>query len=151
MSRPRAILLLAALVCLAQALTTAWLRRLPVYLHVPNGLLRPLLMVGMTAGLLGLLFRRGEALSPGETLALLCGTAGGLANLMDTLYLGAVADFIPIAPGTLASPGDFLIIGGFLSFLPLSLRQARKGVGLYALYRHWRDQMHMHLVEGLRP
>lgn len=150
MSRLRTLLYLVILVCLAQALTAAAVPWLGAYYHAPADLLRPLLMAAMTAGLLVLVFWRGQSLSRGECLALLCGTAGGLANLVDVLHFGAVADFIPVAPATLASPGDLLILGGFLSFPIVSLRHAREGHGLYGLFRHWRSQICMHLLECLR-
>jgi len=94
----------------------------------------------MATALLVLLLRRGENLPRGECLALLIGTAGRLANLIDLLRFGAVADFVPLAPGALASPGNFQIAGGILGSRPLSLRHARHGRGLYGLYRHWRDE-----------
>ena len=151
MSRSKIILLLVVFVCLSQALTAWWLSWLPAYLHVFDGLLRPLLMTGMAAGLLVLLLRRGKSLPRSECLALLIGIAGGLANLTDILRLGGVVDFIPLASDALASPGDFLIAGGFLSLLPLSLRHARQGGGLYGLYTHWRHQARVRWLERLEP
>jgi len=97
-----------------------------------------MLMVAMAMGLLILLFGRGADLPLSECLALAIGTAGGLANLIDIMRLGAVVDFVPLFPGALASPGDFLIAGGFLGLIPITLRHAHQGRGLYGLYRHWR-------------
>jgi hypothetical protein len=149
--RTKVILLLKALVSPSQAITAAWLRWLTTHLHAPNSLLRPLLVAGMTAGLLKLLLRRGETLCRGEVLALLRGTAGGLAHLIDTPHLGGVAELIPVVLNALASPRDFLIIDGFLGFLPLSLRRAHEGGGLYALHRQWYNQVHPHWTECLLP
>ena len=147
MSRRKIVFLLLICITAAQTLTAVCPSWLPVYLHAPTTLLRPLLMVVMAKGLLVLLLKRGESLPRSECLALLIGTAGGLANLIDLLRLGAVVDFIPLAPGALASPGDFLVAGGFLSFIPLSLRHARKGRGLYGLYRRWRDEAQVRILE----
>jgi len=143
------LFLLLMCVAAAQMVTAIRPSWLPVYLHVPTTLLRPLLMVGMTVGLLVLLLKRGESLPPSECLPLLIGTAGGLANLIDLLRLGAVVDFVPLALGALASPGDFLVAGGFLSFIPLSLQHAQKGRGLYGLYRRWRGETRMRILERL--
>jgi lipoprotein signal peptidase len=97
-------------------------------------------MTAMAGGLLALLLGRGQNLPLSECLALLMGTAGGLANLIDILRLGAVVDFVPLFPGALASPGDFLVAGGFLGLIPLTLRHAQQGHGLYGLYRTWRTK-----------
>jgi hypothetical protein len=147
MPRWKAILLLLICTATAQALTALRPSWLPVYLHAPRTLLRPLLMAALATGLLVLVFKRGESLPRSECLALLIGTAGGLANLIDILRLGAVVDFVPLAPGALASPADFLIAGGFLGFIPLSLRHARRGGGLYGLYRGWRDEVRLRLMK----
>jgi hypothetical protein len=147
MSRSKIIFLLLICVAAAQTFTAVRPSWLPVYLHAPRTPLRPLLMVGMAAGLLALLLRRGEGLSRSECLALLIGTAGGLANLTDILRLGAVVDFIPLAPEALASPGDFLIASGFLGCIPLTLYHARKGHGLYGLYRHWRAGAQVRILD----
>ena len=147
MSRWKIILLLLIWIVAAQMLTAFRPSWLPVYLHFPNTLLRPLLMIGMATGLLVLLLKCGRSLTRTECLALLMGTAGGLANLVDLLRLGAVVDFIPLAPGALASPGDFLVAGGFLSFVPLSLGHARKGRGLCRLWRHWRKEICAHFLK----
>ena len=146
MPRSRIILLLLVCIATAQTVTAVGPSWLPVYLHAPDNVLRPLLMVAIAAGLLVLLFGRGESLPRSECLSLLIGTAGGLANLIDILRLGAVVDFVPLAPGVLASPGDFLIAGGFLSFIPLFLLQARNGRGLYRLYRYSREKALMKLL-----
>lgn len=147
MSRSKTILLLLICIATAQTLTAVRPSWLPVYRHAPRTLFRPLLMAGMATGLLALLFKRGESLPRSECLALLIGTAGGLANLIDILRLGAVVDFVPLAPGALASPADFLIAGGFLGFIPLSLRHARHDGGLYGLYRRWRDEVRLRLLK----
>ena len=146
MSRSRILVLLLICITAAQIFTAVHPSWLPLYLHAPNSLLRPLLMIGLAMGLLTLLLKCGENLPRSECLALLIGTAGGLANLVDILRLGAVVDFVPLAPGLLASPGDFLIAGGFLSFLPLSLRHAHNGRGLYRLYRQWREVIRLRFV-----
>jgi len=146
MSRWRILVVLLICVTAAQMLSAVRPSWLPLYLHAPNSLLRPLVMIGLATGLLVLLLKCGKDLPRTECLALLIGTAGGLANLVDILRLGAVVDFVPLAPGVLASPGDFLIASGFLSFVPLSLRHARKGRGLYGLYRHWRDMIRLRFV-----
>lgn len=138
MSRYRILFLLLICVAIAQALTALRPPWLPVYFHSPQTVLRPTLMVAMATGLLLLLFGRGQNLPLSECLALAIGTAGGLANLIDILRLGAVVDFVPVFPGALASPGDFLIAGGFLGLIPITMRHAWQGRGLYGLYRHWR-------------
>jgi lipoprotein signal peptidase len=97
-------------------------------------------MTAMAGGLLALLLGRGHHLPLSECLALLIGTAGGLANLIDIFRLGAVVDFVPLFPGALASPGDFLVAGGFLGLIPLTLRHARQERGLYGLYHSWRTK-----------
>jgi len=149
MSRAKITFLLLICVATAQTLTAMRPSWLPVYLHAPQTPVRPVLMVGMATGLLVLLLKRGHRLPLSECLALLIGTAGGLANLVDLLLVGAVVDFVPLAPGALASPGDFLIAGGFLSFIPLSLRHARQGRGLYGLYRRWRDKTGVNILKRI--
>jgi hypothetical protein len=138
MTRSRILFLLLICIATAQVLTAIRPSWLPVYFHAPQTVLRPIVMVAMATGLLLLLFGRGENLPLCECLALVIGTAGGLANLIDILRLGAVVDFVPLFPGALASPGDFLIAGGFLGLIPITLRHAQQGRGLYGLYRHWR-------------
>lgn len=151
MSRWKIALLLLVCIATVQMLTALGRWWLPVYLHALDTPFRPLLMIGMTSGLLMLLLKCAPNLTRSECLALVIGTAGGLANLIDILRLGAAVDFIPVAPDTLASPGDFLIAAGFLGFLPLSLRHARRGRGLYRLYRGWRDEIRMRVLGHIPP
>lgn len=137
MFRLKTILLLLAFTALAQMLTAfrpAWL---PVYLHAPKNLLRPLLTTGVTAGLLTFLLKWGKRLPRSEYLLLLISTAGSLANLVDLLRLGAVLDFIPVVSRVLVSPGDLLLFAGFLIFLPLSFRNTLRGQGLGSLEFNW--------------
>jgi hypothetical protein len=138
MSRSRILFLLLICIAVPQILTAVRPDGLPVYFHAPETVLRPLLMTLMAGGLLALLFGHGRRLPLSECLALLVGTAGGLANLIDILLLGAVVDFVPLFPGALASPGDFLIASGFLGLIPLTLHHAQQERGLYGLYRRWR-------------
>ena len=146
MSRLKTSSLLTLLIGLSQTATALGLRHRFVFLHAP-ALPRLLLMIVLASGLLALLFRRGRSLGQSESIALVVGTAGGLANLIDIMLMGAVADFIPVAPGALASPGDFLIAAGFMGFLPLSLRQARRGRGFFTVYSAYRTQVWKHLRE----
>jgi len=149
MSRVKTLLLLVVSISTSQLFTLLGFGLPHVYLHDPGGWARPLLMAGLAIGLLALLFRRGDGLSRGERVALTIGTAGGLANLVDLVRLGAVADFIPLGSEALASPGDVLIAVGFLGFVPISLYQARRGYGFYALYTEWRNRVCAHLRERL--
>ena len=134
MSRWKMILVLLICLAVSQTLTIYRPSHLPVFLHAPCTFLRPLLMAGAAGFLATLLFKYTEYLPPSEALSLLAVLAGDLANLMDLLRLGAVVDFIPVAPRALASPGDFLAVGGILIWIPISLHHAQEGRGAYASY-----------------
>ena len=142
MFRLKTILLLVAFVALAQMLTVFRPARLPAYFHAPRNLLRPLIAMGTSLGLLIFLLKWGERLPRSELLLLLIGTAGALANLADLLRLGAVVDFIPFAFQTVASPGDLLSFTGFLIFLPLSFRNTWRGQGLGRMQFNWWKRTH---------